>query len=128
MTATPYTDADAVRLTCNTQLEDDPLELIVADAHRLIDKLLGADGLTVEELEAIERWYACHLCWAVDPYLRITSDHTGQSSVSLEGTDRFLKQAIMLDPTGKLDAYMAPEKTLPLFRAGRTTRVPDVPV
>lgn len=119
------TSAAAVVASSGTVLDEVTLVAsFVTDANTYVNSRASLAGLGAATLELIERWIACHYCWTRDETLRIEKEKTGQSDVSLEGRDRFLRNAIALDPTGTIAEDFDPDSEAfsPTFEVAQTKR------
>lgn len=117
------TDEDVIAAS-GTVLDAAIVEAFVADAHVYVESREALGTLSEAVLELIEKWIACHYCWTRDETLRIEKEKTGQSDVTLEGRDRFLRNAMGLDPTGTIAEDFDPESEgfAPLLKVANTRR------
>lgn len=96
-----------VKEILTTSIED--TTPFINSAHVLVEKILGAEGLTEEHLTQIELWLAAHFACMMDP--RETEQEADRARAKFEGksglgldNSRYGQQVKLLDTTGLLAA------------------------
>jgi len=107
------TDETSVSTVLDTSLTTDQIEAFIDDASLWVDQHLVGEGLTNDELTAIEKYLACHFITMRDP--RLKSAQLGDVAEVYQRdlyVTEYLKAAAALDQTGKVREYfMAPKNT-----------------
>ena len=115
------TDETAVSAVIDTSLETSQIEAFIDDASLWVDKHLVGEGLTADELTAIEKYLACHFITLRDPRLKSAQlDDVAEVYQRDLYVTEYLKSAAALDSTGRVrEHFMAPKNTRRLvFQAG----------
>lgn len=85
-----------------TELEDVSLQAFISDANTVVERRCAPHTDDTDALADVEAYVAAHLATAKDPRVSVAS----HESVDVEfETDahRYWEQAVLLDPTGRLD-------------------------
>ncbi|AUX08917.1 hypothetical protein AArcSl_1286 [Halalkaliarchaeum desulfuricum] len=85
-----------------TELDDSALMAFISDAHNVVNRRCEPHTDDEEALADVETYVAAHLATAKEPRVSATSGAVTDVELDADG-DRYWHQAVLLDPTGRLD-------------------------
>lgn len=86
-----------------TELDSADLSAFIADAHTVVNRRCQPYTDDERALADVETYLAAHIATAKEP--RVSSTAGAVSEVELDtDADRYWHRAVMLDPSGRLDA------------------------
>lgn len=101
----------AVEEIIDTDLESWQIQAMLEDASLWVDEELVGEGLTASRLERIEKYLTAHLVTLRDPRLTRAKADDAEDTYQRDGNvSEYLKAAIALDPTGKLQGAFQPRE------------------
>lgn len=104
----PRTTEAEVHLTIVTDLDEPAIEAFIADSNAWVTANLADAGLSEAQLTAVEKYLACHFVTLREPQLKsFTQDGIGESYQRHATVNEYLRMAMALDPTGKVEEAFA---------------------
>ncbi|NGM69190.1 hypothetical protein G6M89_09250 [Natronolimnobius sp. AArcel1] len=85
-----------------TELDDSALMAFISDANRVVNRRCEPHTDDDEALADVETYVAAHLATAKEPRVSATSHESVGVELDADG-DRYWHQAVLIDPTGRLD-------------------------
>lgn len=85
-----------------TELDNTTLMAFIEDAHSVVNDRCAPHTDDDERLADVETYLAAHLATAKEPRVSSTAGAVTEVELDTEG-DRYWHQAVLMDPTGRLD-------------------------